>query len=219
MILARVSKKQHDPEPRKQAGTASAKALVDAVVEAAGALLVEVGLELTTNDVARRAGVSVGSLYQYFPNKEAILAEATRRVNDSFLAQLEAIVDGPEEPTAKLDAVIDLACSDRFGNLDLRRALFVNVPRSWTYTTIAAAEPEVLALLDRLVELLVASRTEQGLSIEPDARSRISVAFFMVRGAVQGALLYDHAMLRENRLANMLRPHVHAMLFGGAGVG
>jgi AcrR family transcriptional regulator len=62
--------------PRKTPKQARALATVDAIVEAAARILVEVGYEkLNTNEVARRAGVSVGSLYQYFPNKQSLLAE------------------------------------------------------------------------------------------------------------------------------------------------
>jgi AcrR family transcriptional regulator len=51
------------------------RALVEAIVEAAARILVQQGRDaLTTNAVALRAGVSIGSLYQYFPNREAILA-------------------------------------------------------------------------------------------------------------------------------------------------
>jgi DNA-binding transcriptional regulator YbjK len=54
------------------------RALVEAVVEAAAQILVRDGRDgLTTNAVAMRAGVSIGSLYQYFPNRDAILAAVT----------------------------------------------------------------------------------------------------------------------------------------------
>lgn len=54
--------------------------LVDAIVEAAIRILERDGWRgLTTTTVARRAGVSVGSLYQYFPNREAIVVELLRR--------------------------------------------------------------------------------------------------------------------------------------------
>ena len=54
------------------------KATVDAILEAATRIL-EAGETFTTNHVAARAGVSVGTLYQYFPDKAAILhALATR---------------------------------------------------------------------------------------------------------------------------------------------
>lgn len=47
---------------------------VDAIFDAAADLLVEVGFEaLSTSAIAARAGISVGSLYQFFPNKEAVM--------------------------------------------------------------------------------------------------------------------------------------------------
>lgn len=53
---------------------------VDAITQAAAYILVKFGWErLTTNAVAERAGVNISSLYQYFPNKEAIVAELQRR--------------------------------------------------------------------------------------------------------------------------------------------
>ncbi len=216
MAGKKKSEADRDPAPRKPPGTDSAKALVAAVLTAAGELLIQEGPSFTTNDVAKRAGVSIGSLYQYFPNKEAILAEATRRVNESFRAQLSEIVDGPGDPVEKINAAVDLACSDRFGDTTLRKALFMNVPRSWSHTTIVSSETAVLELLTKLTDDLVAWRKERGEPVPPDGHRGVSVTFFMVRGAVQGALMYQPELLEENRLADMVRPHLLAMLLGRA---
>jgi AcrR family transcriptional regulator len=59
---------------RKTPKQARAQATVDAILTATAELLVELGYDrTTTNAIARRAGCSIGSLYQYFPNKEALL--------------------------------------------------------------------------------------------------------------------------------------------------
>jgi AcrR family transcriptional regulator len=51
------------------------RAIVDAIVQAGRELLASEGApSLTTNRIAERAGVSIGSLYRYFPNKDAVLA-------------------------------------------------------------------------------------------------------------------------------------------------
>ena len=67
-------------EPRKSPVQARSAASVDAILEATIQVLLNVGKErLTTTSVALRAGVSVGTLYQYFPNKSALLQAALKR--------------------------------------------------------------------------------------------------------------------------------------------
>lgn len=76
-------------EPRKSPRQARARASVDAILEAAAQLFAKHGFEETnTNAVARRAGVSIGTLYQYFPNKEALMVELHRRHVDLVLGAL-----------------------------------------------------------------------------------------------------------------------------------
>jgi AcrR family transcriptional regulator len=66
--------------PRKEPRQPRARATVDAILVAAAQLLRSDGAaRLTTNRIAARAGVSVGSLYQYFPSKEAVLAALRER--------------------------------------------------------------------------------------------------------------------------------------------
>ena len=66
--------------PRKTARQERSRATVDAIVQATAYILAQFGWErLTTNAIAERAGVNISSLYQYFPNKEAIVSELQRR--------------------------------------------------------------------------------------------------------------------------------------------
>ncbi|MFZ7090865.1 TetR/AcrR family transcriptional regulator [Primorskyibacter sp. 2E233] len=66
--------------PRKTPLQSRSRASYEAIVTAAAQVLEHGGMAaLTTNLVAERAGVSIGSLYQYFPNKDAIAAELVRR--------------------------------------------------------------------------------------------------------------------------------------------
>lgn len=62
-------------EPRKRPRQERARETVAAMLEAAARILSEEGFDaVTTNRIAERAGVSVGSLYQYFPSREALVA-------------------------------------------------------------------------------------------------------------------------------------------------
>jgi AcrR family transcriptional regulator len=79
-------------EPRKTPVQARSAASVDAILEATIQVLLHVGKEqLTTTKVAARAGVSVGTLYQYFPNKSALLQAALKRHLNAVTEAVERI--------------------------------------------------------------------------------------------------------------------------------
>jgi AcrR family transcriptional regulator len=67
--------------PRKKPRQERSRATVEAILEAAAHILVEHGFEdTTTRQVAERAGVSIGTLYQYFPSKEALITALVERL-------------------------------------------------------------------------------------------------------------------------------------------
>jgi AcrR family transcriptional regulator len=79
-------------KPRKTPIQARSTASVDAILQATLQVLTSVGKErLTTTRVAARAGVSVGTLYQYFPNKSALLQAALRRHMDHVRSAIETV--------------------------------------------------------------------------------------------------------------------------------
>jgi len=81
--------------------------MVDAILEATARLLKEIGFDaITTNRVADLAGVSVGSLYQYFPNKESLVSSLLRRQFErSFELIATRLVGASAEPLPELGRV------------------------------------------------------------------------------------------------------------------
>lgn len=83
---------------RKMPSQERARATVDAILDASARILVRDGYDaLTTNRAAEIAGVSIGSLYQYFPNKKALIAALAKRHLDDLertLADAAAQVGG-----------------------------------------------------------------------------------------------------------------------------
>ena len=66
--------------PRKRPSQERSRATVDTILDATARVLIHAGFDgLTTNAVATKAGVSIGSLYQYFPNKEAMVSALIER--------------------------------------------------------------------------------------------------------------------------------------------
>jgi AcrR family transcriptional regulator len=79
-------------EPRKSPVQARSTASVEAILKATIQVLLKVGKgSLTTTRVAARAGVSVGTLYQYFPNKSALLRAALRRHLEEIGSVLQTV--------------------------------------------------------------------------------------------------------------------------------
>jgi AcrR family transcriptional regulator len=67
-------------KPVRQANQARSRATVEAILESATRILADIGwADLTTNLIARRAGVSIGSVYEFFPDKRAIVDEIISR--------------------------------------------------------------------------------------------------------------------------------------------
>lgn len=97
-----------------------AKGTVDVILQAAARILEASGPDaLTTNTIAVRAGVSIGSLYEYFPSKEAVLVALARRQlagdRSSFLAIVKQIAgkNVPDRSRAVVHALLELESSER----------------------------------------------------------------------------------------------------------
>jgi AcrR family transcriptional regulator len=93
---------------RKQPKQARSSDLVAAILEAATQVLAKEGAaRFTTARVAEKAGVSVGSLYQYFPNKAAILFRLQSDEWRQTVAMLRGILeDASQPPLARLRALV-----------------------------------------------------------------------------------------------------------------
>jgi AcrR family transcriptional regulator len=99
------------------------------ILQAAARVLAEHGYARgTTNRIAEAAELSVGSLYQYFPNKDAVLAELVRRhVRAGVAALSDVSMEGPldESLPAAVQALAALHSEDQ----RLHRVLFEQAPR------------------------------------------------------------------------------------------
>ncbi|WP_298983662.1 TetR/AcrR family transcriptional regulator [uncultured Roseibium sp.] len=85
---------QTDPQPRRQPKQLRSRMMVETTVEAARQVFAEHGFEAaTTNQIADRAGISIGSLYQYFPNKDSLILAVHKKHHEEVLAVVKGAMD------------------------------------------------------------------------------------------------------------------------------
>jgi AcrR family transcriptional regulator len=141
--------------PRKSASQKRSQATVEALLDATARVLTREGYDrASTNRIAAKAGVSVGSLYQYFPNKEALVAALVARHNRQMLDLLR---DALKEMASR-----DLATAMRElvrANVDahlvdpaLHRIFAEQVPRMGQLAEIEGLQRETFLLIRSYLE-------------------------------------------------------------------
>ena len=177
-------------EPRKSPRQNRSQATVDAILDATARVLIERGHAGTnTNLVAERAGVSVGSLYQYFPNKVALINALRARHSRAMLLAMEREFRprAGETLRAALVRVIEASVAGHQLDADLHQALHqceeLGLPMDEEHD---AAHEQIQGWL---TELLHAHRGEQN-------RRDHSLAAFILMNALHGlihAVVFDPA--------------------------
>ena len=114
------------PDPRKRPRQARSVATFEAILEAAARILESLGFAgFNTNVVAELAGVSIGSLYQYFPSKEALIVELIRRERAKLSTHIVEAIQQHEaaDLKEKLKLIIQAAVQHQFNRPQLARTL------------------------------------------------------------------------------------------------
>ena len=172
------------------------------ILEAALEIFGEYGLVgARLEDIARRAGIAKGTIYLYFPNKEALFREVVRHtVIDRIESQAEALSADPEaSATAQLDTCM---------------SLWWNYLRAEPYRTVYRLvvselhrfpdlvefySTEVLARANRLIGGVIARGTARGefRAVEPYAAARMLSAMFVTHSLWMGPNQVFMPTLRE----------------------
>jgi len=180
--------------PRKVPRQDRSRATVDAILEAAARVLVKEGFErTTTNRVALAAGVSVGSLYQYFPSKEALVAALIERHNQEMqmavLAELHRVRTLPLEQAAR--AMVELCVQAHAVEPELHRVLMEQVPRHGRLAKLGEFE---LRIQDLIVTYLEEHRAQLRVA---DLKLAAFLAAASVEAMTHGVVLYHPERLRD----------------------
>ena len=179
--------------PRKKPRQQRSQDTVECILDATARVLCSTGYDrASTNRVAMAAGVSVGSLYQYFPSKEALVAALVER----HVEQMTSLVKGKlaEVSTAPLEVAVRTMIDAMFDahavDPRLHKVLIEQVPRIGKLERVVGVEREVEALV---AVFLAARRGEI-------RRSNLEASAFVLCNVVEAV---THAAV----LAELKDPH------------
>ncbi|MBK6922495.1 MAG: TetR/AcrR family transcriptional regulator [Deltaproteobacteria bacterium] len=189
-------------DPRKSPKQRRSRVTIDVILEATARIVGQVGLDrATTNRIAEVAGVSIGSLYQYFPGKEALLAALIER---EASADLEALrVHFEASASLPLAVAIDRACEELVArharNPGLYRWMLTYVPALGQHAKIRAIAAQGRALLR---DMLGRRRGELDRELEPALAAMILGS--AIEAAVHTAIFERPETLGDGTLAREL---------------
>jgi AcrR family transcriptional regulator len=141
--------------PRKLPKQSRSRVTVEAILEATTHILVEEGYDkANTNRIAERAGISIGSLYQYFPNKEALMTalmeQHAQEMVELVETKLDQLFDSPLE--IAIPEIITAVVAAHAINPRLHQVLSDEIPRSERSPQMQKADERITILLRAYLE-------------------------------------------------------------------
>ena len=195
--------------PRKQPVQARSRTMVESILRATARILIRQSYaELTTNAVAEEAGASVGSLYQYFPSKESLVAALLERHLDRRLTlvhnELAELAVLPVERA--MPRFVEAMLAQHQIDPELQRVFLEQLPRIGDFVRIDSSTSEIQR---RIAEYLVAHAAEIGpQQHELTAFMLVQSVLAMIRAAAaqRPELLREPSFAAE--VASMLIAHL-----------
>jgi AcrR family transcriptional regulator len=123
------------------------------ILAAAAEVLSERGLDATLDEVARAAGVGVGTVYRRFPDKESLIEELFRDLIDAMVREAERALTEPD-PWRALVSYLEFAIELMAGNAGLRQLLMFS---TYGKQRVAYARSRMQPVVGKLVERAQAS--------------------------------------------------------------
>lgn len=183
--------------PRKRPRQTRSKATVETILEATARVLIAEGFDgLTTNAVAEAAGVSIGSLYQYFPNKEALVAAMIEHHLDTknaiTMSELQRVATLPLAQAVRV--MIEHTIENYRKQPELKRVLIEQVPRVGRMGKAAALH----AGTQQMISALFTARRAELAVRDPDTAAFVVMS--SIEAICQKAALFQPARLRDPAL-------------------
>jgi AcrR family transcriptional regulator len=182
--------------PRKEPRQERARATVDAILAASARVLVREGYDrASTNRIAAEAGVSVGSLYQYFPSKEALVAALIEKHSTEMVRFLEerAMRHPPNAPIRTMvREVVHAMVEAHRVDPKLHRVVMEQVPRVGALKRLTELDDHALALIRAFLEM-------RQMEIRP---KNLKLAAFLLASLVE-AVTHGAVLLHPEYLVDL----------------
>jgi len=180
--------------PRKHASQDRSRATVDALVEATARILVREGFDkASTNRIAEAAGVSVGSLYQYFPSKEAlVVAVIVRHQEELMQIARGALTEVASLPVPKaVRRLVTVAIEAHRIDPKLHRVLAEQLPRTGRLENVEVFNRELYTLFRTYLE----AHRDELHSVDLDMAAYVCVT--SIEALTHNAVLHRSEMLSD----------------------
>lgn len=191
--------------------------MVSAIVEGASQVLAQEGPSATTNRIAERAGVSVGSIYQYFPNKAAIFEAVARRHIDRLTALHTELVHELSEtpPDQAIPAAVRGLLAIESADPALGEALYGMGESPEIIARVRAFEASIAETL----AVYIAARSATGHVRAPDPTLTAKVLVRAMAGVIRRTLAEEPQLVAHPRFTDELIVLVEGYLRPAAGGG
>lgn len=200
--------------PRKRPRQARAAATLDAIFEATIQLLLRDGPHrLTTTRVAERAGVSVGTMYQYFQHKQALIYALNERYLDALAGKIEVSCRAQHGAATgeMVEALVDTYWRAKTERADVTRALYRSVAELDNEALIETFAGRVNAATSAM---LASARDAIFADLESVNLTLVTVIFGTVRNAFERELSVSTAEGLRRELTMMCRAYLNVTAAG-----
>jgi len=195
------------------------------ILHAAAEVFTQRGLDATLDDVARQAGVGIGTVYRRFPDKETLVAELFQDRIDAMVAVAEDACTAPD-PWLALVSFLEYAAATLAGDLGLRQLMmFATYGRDRVAYAREQMRPVVARLVERaqaagtlrpdfsatdvpLIAFLLASVAEYAGPVQPDIwRRYLALIVDGMRASRDGVSELPVAALTPEEIERSMRAH------------
>jgi AcrR family transcriptional regulator len=166
---------------RKIPSQRRAEETIETLFEAAAQLLQsEQESKISTNKIAARAGFSIGTLYQYFPNKESLLVHLARYERDQITRKIKIAIDGADNIPLEdiIRRIVKILLQAFSGRQKMRKRLIIGLLKLENITPFVTAQNE-------LIDFIV---SEIGRVSRADIRPLDDVSIFVMSRSLIGTI-------------------------------